>query len=104
MNTMPLLLQASGTTALIVQILPILAIFAIFYFVVIGPANRQRKKTEEMLAALKKGDRVVTSGGIFGSVHAVENDVVQLKIAENVRIRVARSAITALVASDTPGE
>lgn len=101
---MPLLQQASGTTALIVQILPILAIFAIFYFVVIGPANKQRKKTEEMLAALKKGDRVMTSGGIFGTVHAVESDVVQLRIADNVRVRVARSAITSLVANDTSGE
>jgi preprotein translocase subunit YajC len=102
MNTIALL-QAGGNSAaaLFVQILPILAIGLVFYFLVIAPANKQRKKTEQMLSALKKGDRVLTSGGIYGTVQGVEADVVYLKIAENVKIKLARSAVTAIVAGET---
>src|SRR5438874_12932740 len=83
------LLQSSGNSAaaLFVQVLPILAIGLVFYFLVIAPASKQRKKTQEMLGSLKKGDRVVTSGGIYGTVQGVEADVVYLKIAENVKVR-----------------
>ncbi|MGH9458458.1 MAG: preprotein translocase subunit YajC [Thermoanaerobaculia bacterium] len=96
-----LLMQQSpgGAGALIVNFLPIAAIVLIFYFLVIAPAGRQRKKTEAMLVALKKGDRVVTTGGIFGQVQSVDNDVVWLKIAENVKVKVAKNAVTGLVES-----
>jgi preprotein translocase subunit YajC len=96
MNTLALLLQAGGnsTSAFLLNILPIAAIFAVFYFLVIAPANKQKKKTQQMLNSLKKGDRVVTSGGIYGTVQGVEPEVVYLKIAENVKVKVARSAIT----------
>jgi preprotein translocase subunit YajC len=67
---------------------------------VIAPANKQRRKQTEMIAALKKGDKVLTSGGIYGSIQGVEGEVVQLKIAENVKIRVARSAISGVVTGD----
>ena len=87
----------AGTMAFILNILPIAAIFLVFYFLVIAPANKQRKKTAEMLSALKKGDRVLTSGGIYGTIQGVEPDVVYLKIAENVKVRVARSAISSIV-------
>lgn len=100
MNTIALL-QAGGSGAFIIQILPIAAIFLVFYFIVIAPANKQRKKTQEMLSSLKKGDRVVTQGGIYGTVQGVEPDVVYLKIAENVKVKVARSAITGLTASES---
>jgi preprotein translocase subunit YajC len=72
-------------------------IFAVFYFILIRPAQKQQKQKEAMLAALKKGDRVVTSGGIYGTISGVEDQSVQLRIAENVKIRVARSAIGGLV-------
>lgn len=96
------LLQATGNSAaaLFIQILPILAIGLVFYFLVIAPANKQRKKTQEMLGSLKKGDRVVTSGGIYGTVQGVEADVVYLKIADNVKIKLARSAVTSIVTGD----
>ncbi|HUJ13709.1 MAG TPA: preprotein translocase subunit YajC [Thermoanaerobaculia bacterium] len=99
MNTVALLLQAGGnsTAAFLVQVLPIAAIFLVFYFLVIAPANKQKRKTQEMLNSLKKGDRVVTSGGIYGTVQGVEPDVVYLKIADNVRVKVARSAVTGLL-------
>lgn len=101
MNTIALL-QAGGNTAaaLFVQVLPFLAIGLVFYFLVIGPANKQRRKTEEMLGALKKGDRVVTSGGIYGTVQGVEAEVVYLKIADNVKVKLARNAVTGVVAGE----
>jgi preprotein translocase subunit YajC len=102
MNTIALL-QAGGTSGLLANFLgvvPILAIALVFYFLVIAPANRQRKKTEQMLSSLKKGDRIVTSGGIYGTIQGVEADVVYLKIAENVKVKVARSAIASIQAGE----
>ena len=103
MNTYALLLQAgsNSTLAFLVQVLPIAAIFAVFYFLVIAPANKQKRKTQEMLNSLKKGDRVVTSGGIYGTVQGVEPEVIYLKIADNVKVKVARSAITGVVSAET---
>jgi preprotein translocase subunit YajC len=95
------LLQAGGTGAFLVQILPIAAIFLVFYFIVIAPANKQRRKTQEMLSALKKGDRVITQGGIYGTVQGVESEVIYLKIADNVKVKVSRSSITGVVSGET---
>jgi len=95
------LLQAGGTGTFLVQILPIAAIFLVFYFIVIAPANKQRRKTQEMLSALKKGDRVTTQGGIYGTVQGVEAEVVYLKIADNVKVKVSRAAITGIVSGET---
>jgi preprotein translocase subunit YajC len=101
MNAIALLQSGGdGTAALIANILPIVAIGLVFYFIVIAPANKQRKKTAEMLTSLKKGDRVVTSGGIYGTIQGVEADVVYLKIAENVKVKVARSAISGLLTGE----
>jgi len=72
----------------------------IFYFFIIAPQSKARKKTEEMLSSLKKGDRVVTTGGIYGTVQGVEGDVVFLKIAENVKVKVARSAVSGVLSGD----
>ncbi len=96
-----LLQSGEATMALIANILPIVAIGLVFYFIVIAPANKQRKKTQEMLSSVKKGDRVMTSGGIYGTVQGVEAEVVYLKIAENVKVKVARSSITGIVTGET---
>jgi len=79
------------------MVIPFLLIFAVFYFIVILPARKQQKKKEAMISALKKGDKVVTSGGIHGTVVATEDQILLLKVAENVKIRVARSAIAGQV-------
>jgi preprotein translocase subunit YajC len=92
---------AGGAGAALFQFLPIVAIGAVFYFLVIAPANKQRKKTQEMIGSLKKGDRVLTTGGIYGTIQGVEADVVYLKIAENVKVKVARSAISGVVTEET---
>lgn len=98
------LLQSGGSAAAIANFLPIVAIGLVFYFLVIAPANKQRKKQQEMLSTLKKGDRVLTSGGIYGTIQGVEPDAVYLKIAENVRVKVARSAISSLVSGETDAQ
>src|SRR2546428_12076624 len=92
MNTYALLLQAgsNSTLAFLVQVLPIAAIFAVFYFLVIAPANKQKRKTQEMLNSLKKGDRVVTSGGIYGTEQGVGPEDIYLKITDNVTAQEAR--------------
>jgi preprotein translocase subunit YajC len=102
MNTLALLQAGDGnaTAALLIQIAPIAAIFLVFYFLVIAPASKQRKQTQEMLSTLKKGDRVLTTGGIYGTIQGVEAEVVYLKIAENVKVKVARSAISNVVVGD----
>jgi preprotein translocase subunit YajC len=75
-------------------------IFGVFYFLVIMPAKKQQKKKEAMIGALKKGDKVVTSGGIYGTVAAVEDETLLLKIAENTKIRIAKSAIGGPIGAD----
>jgi preprotein translocase subunit YajC len=77
-------------------LIPILVVFAIFYVMLFLPMRRRQKKHQQLLAKLTKGDRVVTNGGIFGTVVAVDNDVIDLRIADNVKIQVARNAIAGL--------
>jgi preprotein translocase subunit YajC len=72
---------------------PIVLIVLIFYVLMIGPEKRQRKKHQAMLAALGKGDRVMTSSGIYGRVAQVKDDVVTLSVADNVRMQFALSSI-----------
>ena len=91
-----LLAQVSG--AAIVSALPLIAIVAIFYVMLILPQQKRQKKWQQMLAALKNGDRVVTSGGIRGTIISVKDDAIQLRVPpDNLRIEVARSAVSALV-------
>ena len=77
----------------LVQLIPFALVLAIFYFIILLPMKRRQKKVQEFLAALKVGDRVVTSGGIFGSITKVNEQSVQLQIAQNVRVDVSRNAI-----------
>ncbi len=89
-----------GAQSPIAMLVPFVLIFAVFYFIVILPARKQQKKKDAMIAALKKGDRVVTSGGIYGTVAAVEDQAVLLKVADNVKMRVAKSAVAGTVTGD----
>jgi preprotein translocase subunit YajC len=77
-------------------LIPMLLIFVIFYVVLMLPMKRQRKALQQMIENLKKGDRVITNGGIYGEVMAVDGPIVMLRIADNVRIKVAKSAISGL--------
>ena len=77
----------------LVQLIPFALVLAIFYFVILLPMRRRQKKVQEFLAALKVGDKVVTSGGIYGSIARLGEDAVQLQIAANVRVDVSKAAI-----------
>ena len=79
---------------------PFAIIFVIFYFLIIRPQAKERKKLQDLLDGLKAGDRVVTAGGIFGTVHSVSDTTVELKVAEKVKITVLRSAVRGLQGSD----
>ncbi len=86
----------SGTTFILTQLPFFIAIFAIFYFLLIRPQQKERKRREEMLASLKKGDRVVTAGGLVGTIVGLNEQTLTLKIADSVRVECLRSAVTGL--------
>ncbi len=75
-------------------LVPLVVIFAIFYFLMIRPQQKQAKKHKEMLSALRQGDKVVTRGGMFGKIHAIADNTVTVEVADNVRIRFSRDAIS----------
>ena len=79
---------------MLVQFMPFLLIFGVFYFLVFAPMRKKQKKHAAMLLELKKGDRVVTSGGIHGTVMGVTDDMIQLRIADQIRIDVTKSAVS----------
>ena len=83
-------------------LIPLGLMFAIMYFLVIMPQQRQRKKMQAMLAELKAGDKVITSGGIYGAINGIDGDSVILKISSEpqVKIRIARAAIAQVEASE----
>lgn len=89
-----LLAQSQGPGSLLASpFLMMIVVMAIFYFLLILPQQRRQKQLRQMLSALKVGDKVVTNGGIYGTIVGTEGDAVQLRIADQVKIRVARSAI-----------
>jgi preprotein translocase subunit YajC len=94
-GNLSLMAQAMGGSAL-VQFAPLLIIMGIFYVLLILPAQRRQKKTQEMINALKNGDKVVTSGGLLGTIVGIEGDSVQLRIADQVKVKILRSAVTGL--------
>jgi preprotein translocase subunit YajC len=89
----------SGPMGGLMSFLPFIAIIAIFYFLIIRPQNKKQKETQKMLAALKKGDRAVTIGGIHGTIQSVKEGSVVLKVDENCKIEFSRSAISGIEAA-----
>jgi len=83
-----------GPGAFMTSLLPFILIFVLFYVLLILPQQRRQKKHRTMLEALKKGDRVVTSSGILGIVENISKNVITLKVADNVKIRVLRDSIS----------
>jgi preprotein translocase subunit YajC len=80
----------------IIAFLPLIFILAIFYLIVFMPARRRQKKVQHMIDNLKSGDKVITNGGIYGTIVGFRGDRIQLRIAENVKIELSRNAVTAL--------
>ena len=84
----------------LLQVLQFLPIIAIFYLLLIRPQQQQKKKTEQMLKELKKGDRVVTTGGIIGTVVGVDDAKAVLKIADDVKVEFAKGSITQVLVGE----
>jgi len=88
---------SGGTAGLLIGILPWVAIFGIFYFLMIRPQQQRVKQHQAEIAAVKKGDDVITGGGIRGRVTKVIDDEAEIEIAQGVKVRVVKSTITAVI-------
>ena len=87
----------------LIQFLPLVLLFVVFYFLLIRPQQTKQKEHRKMLDALRRGDRIVTGGGIIGTVARVDSaEEVTVDIAEGVRVRVLRSTITSVLAKPDP--
>jgi preprotein translocase subunit YajC len=97
---LPLLMGApgggEGSGSSMLSFLPLVAIIAIFYFLILRPQNKKQKETQKMLSAVKKGDRVVTIGGIHGVIQSVKESTVIIKVDENVKLEFNRNAISSV--------
>lgn len=94
---------AEGGGNAFMAMVPMLLIFAIFYFLMVMPMRKRQKALAQMVSNLKRGDRVLTSGGLYGEVAAIEEATVLLKIADSVKVRIDKSAITGLEADSDKG-
>ncbi len=100
-RALALLLQGApggeqSPNAFIGFLVPMALILVIFYFLLIRPANKKQKALQEMISGLKNGDKVITTGGIHGVIAGITDDLIQLKVAPNVKIEISRSAIAGL--------
>lgn len=94
-----------GGGGLIQSILPLVLIFAVFYFLLIRPQQKKMKAHRDMLSSVRRGDKVLTGGGIFGTVTKVLNDnEITVEIAEGVRVRVARGTISEVLSKTEPAQ
>ena len=90
--------QGGGFSAFV----PLILMFAIFYFLLIRPQQKKAKDHREMIGSLRKGDRVVTSGGLHGRVTHLDEHTVMVEIADKVRVKLNRGNVAALVSSSAP--
>lgn len=89
---------SGGFTAFI----PLILMFVIFYFLLIRPQQKKAKEHREMIGSLKKGDRIITSGGIYGTITGVEDNTITVEIAEKVRVKVSRGNVAGLAQASQP--
>jgi preprotein translocase subunit YajC len=95
--------NVSQGAAAMSSFIPIILIFGVFYFLIIRPQSKKQKEHQKMVDNLKKGDRIVTLGGMYGTVVDVQDNIVKIKIAENVNVQIMKSAVSAVI-SDIPKE
>ncbi len=81
----------------VLQFLPIILIFVVFWFMIIRPQKKQQDQRKSMLEAVKRGDRIVTTGGLFATVKDVKGDRVVAQIAENVKVEISKAAISGVL-------
>ena len=99
------LVQGAATPSALLQFAPIIVIFGIFYLLLFLPMQKQKKAQAKMLSELKNGDSVVTTGGIVGTITAVDSDTIVLRVKpDNLKLQFARSAVSALFTRDAASE
>jgi preprotein translocase subunit YajC len=84
-----------------VNMIPIAAVFVIFYFFLIRPQQKQMKDHQAMLDSVQKGDKILTTGGLYGTVVGIKGTDLEVRFAENVKLTVARSAVSKVIGSDS---
>ena len=97
MSYISLLQAVAGSGSMLMSVLPFGLIILIFYFFIIRPQNNKQKETEKMLSALKKGDKVVTVGGIHGVISSTKEKTVIVKVDDNAKIEFSRNAIATVI-------
>lgn len=99
MNTLIIFLQQQpdGMSGIVSSLLPFLLIIAVFYFLILRPQQKRQKARQKLLDSVKKGDKVITSGGIHGTIEGLEDTTALVKIADNTKIKIDRNAITTIV-------
>ncbi|HET9355144.1 MAG TPA: preprotein translocase subunit YajC [Sphingomicrobium sp.] len=101
MTILPSLLIATATpsagSAFFVQMLPLLLIFVVFYFLLIRPQNKKMKEHRAQIDAVKKGDKVVTGGGLIGKVTRVDEHEVEIELAPSVKVKAVKSTLTTVL-------
>ena len=88
---------ASGSAAFMVQILPLLLIFVVFYFLILRPQNKRMKEHKAKIEAVKRGDHVITGGGLVGKVTKVEDAFIEIELSQGVKVRAVKSTLTDIV-------
>ncbi|MFI3257864.1 MAG: preprotein translocase subunit YajC [Spirochaetales bacterium] len=104
MNVISLLQTAAPEASIWSMIAPFALIFVIFYFFMIRPQNKKQKETQKMIAALKKGDKIVTIGGIHGVVSSTKEQTIIVKVDDNAKVEFSRSAIASVVNENAPAK
>jgi preprotein translocase subunit YajC len=105
MNFHLLAFDAPGGLGLLGGVAPLILIFGVFYFLLIIPQQRRQKKWQNMLSDLKNGDKVVTSGGLKGTIIALRDDSLHLRVPpDNLKVEVTRSSIVSVTTADEPGK
>lgn len=94
-----LLLSSSPGQSPIAGLIPVVAMVLIFYFLLIAPVRKRQKKHDEMIANLKNGARIITNGGIIGTVVGIQDDTLRLKIADQVKIEITKQSVASLADS-----
>lgn len=95
---------APGGADMIVSMLPIVAIVAIFYFLLIRPQSKRAKEHKAMLEAVRRGDKIVSNGGLMGTVTKVDDDVLTVEIAKDIKVQVVRGMIAEVRSKGAPAE
>lgn len=97
MNPIYLQQAPGGMESILSSIVPFLLIIVIFYFLILRPQQKRQKERVKLLESIKKGDKVITAGGLHGTVEGLEDKTLLVKVADNVKLKMERSAITTII-------